>query len=102
MEKVNTYGLKMTGLKNAVSTMKLIDMRVKKRSHYDAADRVQIAYNKKTGEIYAEIISDPDYHGWKKYNDENIIDKVCIYANAVCPAHSMQYIADKIAEAVKK
>ena len=84
MEKVNTYGLKMVGLKKACG--ETVDWG---RSGW----KTQISYDQETGEIFTN-----DHLGecWSEYHDPDIIT-VCTTTHHM----TMQAIADAIREAVR-
>lgn len=83
MTKINTYGLKMTGLRKAASETKCLS---RYRSPY-----VQISYDRETGEVIT------NYHAsensWSDYHNADIY--------TVCRA-SVPMTMQQIADAIKK
>lgn len=82
---LNTYGLKMKGIKAAAGDTKYID---------SAAGRyVQISYNEETGDIYSDY--QISCNSWNEYHDRSIFTAI----RATCPM-TMQEIADGIKTAL--
>lgn len=82
--KINTYGLKMTGLKAASSATKGL------RGYY-SGNYVEIFYDRATGEVWGNYQANLGQNSWTQYNTPDVT-KIC----NVSEPHTMQQIADLI------
>ena len=87
MKKINTYGIRLIGLKTASGCTK----------NYGAysPEYVEVFYDRSTGEIWTRYHYSLGQNSWTQYDDPNVI-RVCTTSNHM----TMQEIADRIAEAV--
>lgn len=86
--KVNTHGLKMTGLRKACSESKILD-------GYYSGKYIQINYDKLTGEVFSDYHYSLGQNSWTEYHDPNVIN-----CGNICNPMTMQGIADLIANRV--
>ena len=82
--KVNTHGLKMTGLRKAAGETKGL-------TDYYSGHYVQVNYDKATGEVFTNYHYSLGQNSWSEYHDPDVI--VC--GNVSSPM-TMQRIADMI------
>lgn len=87
--KINTYGLKMVGLRKAAGATKSLTGAAHSRRY------VRISYNLRTGEVRANEYYSSGQNSWRGYNDSDIIDM----GSANVPM-TMQNIADLIANTI--
>lgn len=86
MAKVNTYGLKINGLKAASGET---------RNYSDRALYDELFYDRATGEVWTVFQCSLGCNSWTVYHSPNVI-KICNTARHM----TMQEIADAIYEAV--
>lgn len=87
MSKINTHGLKMTGLKAASGSTQNYGAF---SPSYD-----EIFYNRSTGEVWTVYQHSLGHNSWTVYHDASIL-KICDASNHM----TMQQIADAIAKTV--
>lgn len=88
MKSINTYGLKIKGLKKASgNTMNY-------GSYSDKYD--EVFYDRKTGEVWTVFQCSLGHNSWTVYHDPNVI-KVCNASRHM----TMQALADAIHEAIE-
>ena len=83
---INTYGLKMTGLKQVVSETKCLD-------GYYSGKYLQLNYDISTGEVFTNFHFSLGQNNWSEYHNADII----VICNLSSP-HTMQQIVDLIHE----
>ena len=87
MSKINTHGLKMTGLKAASGSTQNYGVF---SPSYD-----ELFYNRSTGEVWTVFQHSIGHNSWTVYHDANVL-KICDASSHM----TMQEIADAIAETV--
>lgn len=87
MAKINTYGLKMTGLKKASGSTQDYGFY---SGLYD-----EIFYDLSTGEVWTKFQCSLGYNTWTVYNDAAIVK-----VGNTCKHLTMQQIADMIHDVV--
>lgn len=87
---LNTYGLKMTGLKKISGDSKNL-------GGYYSGEYIQISYDKSIGCVYADYHYSLGHNSWTVYHDSDIVS----VGNISAPA-TMQEIADMIYTAVSR
>ena len=90
MKKVDTHGLKITGLRKIAGESKSLP-------GYYSGQYIQINYNAATGEAWGDYHVSLGYNAWSVYDDPDII--VCGRIDVPC---TMQDVADKIYRHVKE
>jgi hypothetical protein len=87
--KVNTYGMKMNGIRKASEETEGLQ-------GYYSGGYLQISYNEKTGDILTNYHFCFGHYNWSEYDDPNIITVCNFYEPA-----TMQEIANAIRNAVE-
>ena len=82
--KINTHGLKMTGLRKVAGQSKWL------RGYYNP-NYLQLNYDRSTGEVWADEHYSLGHNSWTQYHDSDTIT-VC----NICTQQTMQEIADAI------
>lgn len=83
--KINTHGLKMTGLKYASGDTKGL-------GGYYSGEYVELFYDRPTGEVFTRYQYSIGQNTWTKCHDKDVV-KICNLSSKT----TMQEIADKIA-----
>lgn len=87
MSKINTHGLKMTGLKAASGNTRDYG--------YYSPSYDEIFYDRSTGKVWTVYQYSLGHNSWTVYHDASVL-KICDASNHM----TMQQIADAIARAV--
>lgn len=81
---INTYGMKMTGLKKVATETKSLQ-------GYFSGSYLQLNYDKSTGEVFTNYHYSLGQNSWSEYHDPNV--KFICNLSSPC---TMQQIADHI------
>lgn len=92
MAKLNKHGLKITGIKKAVSELKA---NLPKSNTYYSGIYMQVNYNVETGEVVTAYHYSLGHNSWTEYHDKNFI----LIGNYLKPL-TMQRFCNDIAETV--
>lgn len=86
---LNTYGLKMHGLRKAAGETKSL-------SGPYSPEYLQLNYDRSTGEVWTDFFFSIGHNDWAVYHDENVLN-----CGNLCAPHTMQEIADYVRHAVR-
>lgn len=87
---LNTYGLKMYGLRKVAGETKSL-------SGPYSPEYLQLNYDRSTGEVWTDYFYDLGHNNWQEYHDENVLR-----CGNLCSPYTMQEIADAIQDAVQQ
>ena len=90
MVKINTHGLKMTGLKATSGETKGL-------CGYYSGSYIEIFYDRSTGEVWGNYQVSLGQNTWTRYDDPNVV-KIC----NVSEPHTMQQIADLVRDYMRE